>query len=316
VHRCRSRPPHTRRRRISDTGIAGLTLGGGIGWLAGKYGLSCDNLLSMDMVTASGTFLTASASENADLFWGVHGGSGNFGVVTSFEYQLHPVGLLLAGLVLHPFDRAQETLRFYRDFARSLPDEVNTIGALLTSPEGTSVAAIAVCYNGDLSMGEQVLRPLREFGPPLVDGMRPRVCSEVQTLLDANTQCGHRNYIKSGFMQTISAAAIDSLIEPFATVPSPLTFPFFQQLEKAVSRVRPEATAFSHRDALCEWGCLSIWLDAAQDDRNIRWTRVLAEGIQPFTTGHAYVNQMGSEAVESAEAINAAYGAAYAAWWP
>jgi hypothetical protein len=117
-------------------------------------------------------------------------------------------------------------------------------------------------------------------------------------------------------MQTISAAAIDSLIEPFATVPSPLTFPFFQQLEKAVSRVRPEATAFSHRDALCEWGCLSIWLDAAQDDRNIRWTRVLAEGIQPFTTGHAYVNQMGSEAVESAEAINAAYGAAYAAWWP
>jgi FAD/FMN-containing dehydrogenase len=296
---------------VSDTGIAGLTLGGGIGWLAGKYGLSCDNLLAVDMVTASGTFLTASASENADLFWGVRGGGGNFGVVTSFEYQLHAVGPVLAGLLLYPFDRAQETLRFYRDFARSIPDEVNTIGALLTSPEGAPVAAIAVCYNGDLSAGEKVLRPLRDFGPPLVDDIRPRAYSEVQTLLDANTQRGRRNYIKSSFMQTISDGAIDTLIEHFATVPSPLTFTFFQQLGNAVSRVRPEATAFSHRNALCEWGCLSVWLNATQDDRNIRWTRALAEGIQPFTTGRAYVNQMGSEAIESAEAIKAAYGATY-----
>jgi FAD/FMN-containing dehydrogenase len=296
---------------VSDTGIAGLTLGGGIGWLGGKYGLTCDNLVSVDMVTASGTFLTTSANENADLFWGVRGGGGNFGVVTSFEYQLHAVGPVLAGLVLHPFDRAQETLRFYRDFARSIPDEANTVGALLTSPEGAPMAAIAVCYNGDISAGEKVLRPLREFGPPLVDDIRPRAYREVQTLLDANAQRGRRNYIKSSFMQTIGDAAIDTLIEHFATVPSPLTFTFFQQLGNAVNRVPPDATAFSHRDALCEWGCLSIWLDATQDDRNIRWTRALAEGMQPFTTGRGYVNQMGSEAVESAEAIKAAYGATY-----
>src|SRR5215475_10576045 len=151
---------------ISDTGIAGLTLGGGLGWLAGKYGLTCDNLLSADVVTAEGQLLTASATEHADLFWGLRGGGGNFGVVTSFEYQLHPVGPVLAGLVLYPFTKAKEALTFYRDFATAIPDEVNTVGGLLTSPDGVPVVAIAVCYTGSLEAGEQVLRPLRAFGPP------------------------------------------------------------------------------------------------------------------------------------------------------
>jgi FAD/FMN-containing dehydrogenase len=157
----------------SDTGIAGLTLGGGLGWLAGKYGLACDNLLAADVVTADGRLLTASASENEDLFWGLRGGSGNFGIVTSFEYRLHRVGPLLAGMVVHPFERARDVLRLYSDFSRGIPDEVNTIGALLTAPEGFRVAAIAVCYNGPLEEGEKVLRPLREFGPPLVDQIGP-----------------------------------------------------------------------------------------------------------------------------------------------
>src|SRR5215468_7245305 len=137
------------------TGIAGLTLGGGLGWLQGKYGLTCDNLLSADVVTADGRFLTVSATEHADLFWGLRGGGGNFGVVTSFEYQLHPVGPVLAGMVLYPFTKAREALTFYRDFATAIPDEVNTVGALLTSPDGVPVVAIGVCYTGDLGAGEQ-----------------------------------------------------------------------------------------------------------------------------------------------------------------
>lgn len=296
---------------VSDTGIAGLTLGGGLGWLAGKYGLTCDNLLSADLVTAAGQLLTASATENADLFWGLRGGGGNFGVVTSFEYQLHPVGPVLAGMVLYPFLKAKEVLTFYRDFATTIPDEVNTIGALLTSPDGVPVVAIAVCYNDSLEAGEKVLRPLREFGPPLADQISPMAYCQLQTLLDAATARGARYYNKSNFMQRISDGAIDTLVECFPTIPSPLSFVFFQQLGNAANRVSATATAFSHRDALCEWGCLSRWLDPAADGVNIQWTRELSEAMRPFTTGSDYVTQIGLEADEGAERIKAAYGANY-----
>ena len=166
----------------ATTGIAGLTLGGGLGWLAGKYGLTCDNLLSVDLVTADGRFLTASATDNAELFWGVRGGGGNFGVVTSFEYRLHPVGPVLAGVVLHPFAQAKEVLRFYRDFSRAIPDELNTVGLLATLPDGVPVIAIAVCYTGAIAAGEEILRPVRVFGPPLVDQIRPMPYPEIQRL--------------------------------------------------------------------------------------------------------------------------------------
>ena len=222
---------------VSDTGIAGLTLGGGLGWLAGKCGLSCDNLLSADVVTADGTLLVASATEHADLFWGLRGGGGNFGIVTSFEYQLHPVGPLLAGMVLHPFTKAKEALAYYRDFAKAIPDEVNTMGGLLTSPDGDLMAVIAVCYNGSLDAGERVLRPLREFGPPVADQIRPMAYREVQTQLDAAAVRGRRYYFKSSFMRSISDDAIDALIDRFANVPSPHTLVFFQQLGNAANRV-------------------------------------------------------------------------------
>src|SRR5262249_47276568 len=146
---------------VSDTGIAGLTLGGGLGWLAGKYGLACDNLLAVDMVTADGAFLKVSATEHPELFWGVRGGGGNFGVVTSLEYQLHPVGPVLSGRILYPATKATELLRFYRDFSRTIPDELNTIGGLTTAPDGTRAIAVLVCYNGALAAGEEVLRPLK-----------------------------------------------------------------------------------------------------------------------------------------------------------
>jgi hypothetical protein len=296
---------------VSDTGIAGLTLGGGLGWLAGKYGLSCDNLLSADVVTADGRFLMASASENADLFWGLRGGGGNFGVITAFEYQLHPVGPVLGGMVLYPFEKAKETLAFYRDFSKAIPDEVNTIGGLLTSSDGVPLVAIAVCYNGSLDVGEKVLRPLREFGPPVADQVCSIAYRQMQTLLDAATVRGRRYYIKSSFMQGLSDDAIDTLITRFATVPSPLTLMFFQQLGNAANRVGVEETAFSHRKALYEWGCLSSWLDPAADGVNIRWTRDLAEAMQPFSSGGAYITQMGVEAEEGAERIKAAYGSNY-----
>jgi FAD/FMN-containing dehydrogenase len=296
---------------VSDTGIAGLTLGGGLGWLAGKYGLSCDNLLSADMVTADGQFLIASTSEHADLFWCLRGGGGNFGIVTAFEYQLHPVGPVLAGTLIHPFTKAKEALAFYRDFAKAIPDEVNTIGGLLTSPEGDPLAVIAVCYNGSLEAGERALQSLREFGPPVADQVRPIAYCEVQTLLDAATVRGRRYYIKSSFMRSISDEAIDTLVERFASVPSPLTLTFFQQLGNAANRVDIQGTAFSHRDALCEWGCLSSWLDSADDGANIHWTRELAEAMQPFSSGGAYITQMGVEAEEGAERIKAAYGPNY-----
>jgi FAD/FMN-containing dehydrogenase len=296
---------------VSDTGIAGLSLGGGLGWLAGKCGLSCDNLLSADVVTAGGKVLVASANEHADLFWGLRGGGGNFGIVTSFEYQLHPVGPVLAGMVLHPFAKAKEALAYYRDFAKAIPDEVNTMGGLLTSPDGDLMAVIAVCYNGSLDAGERVLRPLREFGPPVADQIRPMAYREVQTQLDAAAVRGRRYYIKSSFMRSISDDAIDALIDRFANVPSPHTLVFFQQLGNAANRVGVQDTAFSHRDALCEWGCLSSWVDPAEDGRNIGWTRALAEAMQPFSSGGAYITQLGVEAEEGADRIKDAYGPNY-----
>ena len=296
---------------VSDTGIAGLTLGGGLGWLAGKCGLTCDNLLSADVVTADGKLLVASASEHTDLFWGVRGGGGNFGIVTSFEYQLHPVGPVLAGMLLYPFAQAKEALAYYRDFAKAVPDEVNTMGGLLTSPDGDLMAVIAVCYNGSLDAGERVLRPLREFGPPVADQIRPMAYREVQTQLDAAAVRGRRYYIKSSFMRSISDDAIDALIDRFANVPSPHTLVFFQQLGNAANRIGAQETAFSQRDALCEWGCLSSWVDPAADGVNIGWTRALAEAMQPFSSGGAYITQMGVEAEEGADRIKDAFGPNY-----
>jgi FAD/FMN-containing dehydrogenase len=296
---------------VSDTGIAGLTLGGGLGWLAGAYGLACDNLVSLDLVTAEGQLLTVSTSDHPDLFWGVRGGGGNFGVVTSFEYHLHAVGPVLAGRVLYPVARATEVLKLYRDFSATLPDALNTIGGLTTAPDGTKVVALLVCYHGPLAAGERVLRPLRTFGPPLVDEIRPRPYREVQTLLDAASPRGRRYYVKAAFVEAISDAAIDTLVAHFAAVPSPFSLIAFQQLGNAARRVAPEATAFHHRGAMYEWFVQAAWPEPADDERNIHWARAVAGTMLPFTTGRGYVNHLGPEAVEGPEPIRAAYGSNY-----
>jgi FAD/FMN-containing dehydrogenase len=288
----------------SDTGIAGLTLGGGLGWLAGKYGLTCDNLLSAGVVTADGQYLMASADQNPDLFWGLRGGGGNFGVVTSFEYQLHPVGPVLAGMVLHPFEKAKEVLSFYRDFSSSAPDELNTVCVLMTSPEGFKVIAIAVCYDGALEKGEQVLRSLREFGPPLADQIGPMSYLAVQTMMDGAFPSSRQYYWKAHLMQQISDTAIDTIIDYVAVIPSPFSAVGFQQLGNAANRVGQDETAFSHRDAMYDFLMLSGWDDPSEAERNIQWTRQIYDAMKPALHAGIYVNALGED---SAQWIQAAF---------
>ncbi len=295
----------------SDTGIAGLTLGGGHGWLGGKYGLTCDNLLSADVVTADGRFLTASDSENPDLFWGLRGGGGNFGVVTSFEYRLHPVDSLLAGMVIHPIEKATEVLQFYRDFSSGAPDELSTVCGLLTSPEGQQVVAIVVCYNGPVPAGEEALRTLKQFGPPLADHIQPMAYLDVQTLIDPLTPPGRQNYEKAHFMEVISDDAIDAIISSFKRVTSPHSAVFFQQTGGEMRRGAGDKAAYSHRNANYNFIIFSAWLDPGESEVHIRWAREISEAIRPFSTGGVYVNDIGREVEEGAEQMRAAYGASY-----
>jgi FAD binding domain/Berberine and berberine like len=286
----------------TDTGIAGLTLGGGLGWLAGKYGLTCDNLLSADVVTADGQMLVASAEENPDLFWGLRGGSGNFGVVTSFEYRLHEVGPVLAGLLIYPFDRAKDVLRFYGKFSREIPDELNTIAVLLTLPDGQKAAVIGACYNGDLAEGEKVLQPLRDVGPPMVVQLGPMPYVAVQSMLDASFPPGRQYYWKAHLMGEISDSAIDAMIDHFSRSPSPFTALGFQQLGNAANRVGPEETAFSHRDALYDFLMLSGWEDPSDAAANVEWTRDVYAAMQPSLHAGIYVNGLGEDSVQQTTA--------------
>jgi len=296
--------------QVSTTGIAGLTLGGGWGYLARKYGLASDNLLSVDLVTANGRWLTASATEHADLFWGVRGGGGNFGVVTAFEYQLHEVGPVLAGVVIHPFEKAQEVLTFYRDFTRTAPDELASGVVLVTLPDGIPVAAIPVCYNGPIVEGERILNPLRAFGPPLADQIGPIPYTAAQQLIDAFYPPGLQQYWKSSFLQEISDGAIATMVTYCANRPSPICHAVIEHtLGGAVSRVDREATAFNHRDVPYSFISLGVCTDPAEAETCVRWARECWEAMQPFLTGSAYVNYLGREADEGAERIQAAYGA-------
>ena len=293
---------------IADTGIAGLTLGGGHGWLGYKYGLASDNLTSVDIVTADGKFRIASDTEHPDLFWGVRGGGGNFGVVTSFEYRLHPVGPVLAGMVVHPFAKAKEVLQFYRDFSSATHEALTTYAVPMTSPDGTKVVAIAVCYDGPLAEGERLIAPVRQFGPPLEDQIRPMAYTELQTMLDADYPAGRQYYFKAHFLREISDDAIDILIDHFASVPSPLSMLFFQQTGGAVQRGH---TAYAHRDALYNLLLLAQWLDPGESERHVHWIRELWQVLRPYTTGGVYVNDIGREADEGADQVRAAYGVNY-----
>jgi FAD/FMN-containing dehydrogenase len=295
---------------ISTTGIAGLTLGGGYGWLARSYGLASDNLLSVDLVTADGQCLTASATEHPDLFWGVRGGGGNFGIVTSFEYQLHPVGPVLGGMLIYPFAQAKAVLQFHREFISTAPDAYTCFPALGTSPAGEAVALLRVCYNGSLEEGERVLRPLRAFGSPLADLIAPKAYTALQSMYDAGAPHGIHVYWKSNAITELSDEAIDTMIAHCASRPAPQCGMALGQLGGAVSHMAPDATAFNHRNVRYDFISAGQCMDPAQAAACIRWAREFWEAMQPFSTGGVYVNYLGQEADEGAERVQAAYGPA------
>ena len=290
-----------------DTGIAGLTLGGGIGWLSGSYGLSCDNLVSADVVTADGRSITASADQNPELLWGLRGGGGNFGVVTNLEYRLHPVGPeVLAGWLIFPFDQVREFFTVVNDFTDIMPDEMNLITFLHTLPDGGGRAcSILLCYHGDIEEGERVIRPLRRIAPPITDSVQPMSYTDAQKLAVALP--GRQNYLKSHFVSRVSDDIVDIALDYFDRVTSPLSSVLFQYLGNAARRVPVGDTAFGHRSALCEWATNAVFLDPGESEVHIRWARDFASEISPFSLGE-YINQVGTEADAGEEAIQAAFG--------
>ena len=299
----------------STTGLAGLTLGGGIGWLMRKYGLTCDNLLSADVVTADGGFLTVSASENQDLFWAIRGGGGNFGIVTSFEYRLHSLGpTVLAGVVLHPAENAREVLRFYREYISTVPDELTACLNLRAAPavpwvpdhlQGRPIVGIIVCYAGSIEEGERVVRPLKQFGPPLLDAIEPKPYMLHQQMFDAGVPPGLRYYWKSHYLGELTDGAIDTLAAHAWKTSSPQSYTLVFQTGGAVSRVDEAAMACGNRDARHTFNINSVWNEPQEDDEHARWAREFFAAMQPFSTGGVYVNFLGNEGEER---IRAAYG--------
>jgi hypothetical protein len=294
----------------SDTGIAGLTLGGGLGWLNGRFGLACDNVRSFEVVTADARVVTASVSEHPDLYWALRGGSGNFGVVTAFEYQLHQVGqTILGGMIAFPFSRAREVLRAFLDFSQSAPDELSTVGALLSLPNGTPVVAVAICYCGSLDEGTKVVAPLRQLGGAVVDAIQPMPYVAQQSLMDdAFPPKGNFHYWKSAFTRSMTDDGLDVFIESMAQTPSPLTFAYFQQLHGAAARVGPSDTAFPHRGYRYDFAFLTQWRDSAETDANVRWTQDAFAAMKPHLDIGVYVNNLGNEGDER---VRAAFGSNY-----
>jgi len=294
---------------VTHTGVAGLTLGGGVGRLAHKYGLACDNLLSVDIVTAKGQVLKASTTENTDLFWGVRGGGGNFGVVTSFEFRLHPVGpQVLGGAVMYPMGKARAALKFYYEYSQAAPDELSADAFLLTLPNGDQAFAIDVCYIGSIEQGERILQPLRKFGPPLVDQIQPTPYLDLQASADAFFPTGLHYYYKSHFMKEISDEAIAALVAHFAAVPSPRSLMIFQQYGGAVSRIGQADTAFGHREAQYNFIPASAWTDPTESEQHLNWAREAWDLMRPFSTGGVYVNNL---AEDGEDQVRAAYGPHY-----
>ncbi|SDQ63467.1 FAD-binding oxidoreductase [Natronobacterium texcoconense] len=285
---------------ISTTGVAGITLGGGIGWLSRKYGLSIDNLRSVEVVTADGEVVTASEDENPDLFWAIRGGSGNFGIVTSFEFDLHEVGPeVLFGPIVYPYDDASDLLARYEEFARDAPREcavwANSVAAppLPFIPEdvhGTTVLVLMGFYAGDLDEGEAVLEPLREFGDPIADAVGPMRYTEAQSLMDDLYAEGARNYWKASNFTALGEETIDTIVEYAERAPTPESEILVHQVGGAVNDVEPGATAYPHRNTEYIATVAARWEDPANDDECIAWVRECHDALAAGATGGTYVN--------------------------
>jgi hypothetical protein len=296
----------------TDTGIAGLTLGGGYGWLAGRFGLACDNLLGAEVVTADGRQLAVGPDENADLFWGLRGAGANLGIVTRFDYRLHPIGQVLGGMVIYPMSHGRAALRLFDEFADTCPDEVSCVALLLATPDGTPAVAIAVCYAGPLDKGESVLAPLSRSVPVLGNLLEVQPYTKMQTLFDAAWPPGRRYYNKSSITRRLSAAAIEVLVEHGATMPTNLSAIAFQQLHGAASRVGAGDTAFPHR-----FDHLGVYVhpatdDPAESDTILAWGRRCWRDMQPFMEDAVYVNALEDVQEEGEHRVLEAYGANHA----
>ena len=294
---------------VGDTGIAGLTLGGGFGWLGGVHGMTVDNLLSADVVLASGEVVCASADEHADLFWAIRGGGGNFGVATSFEYRLHPVGpMIVGGMVLHPFDRAQEVLRFYRECLASARDELSVAAVLVTTPDGVKAVALAAAYIGPVHEGEKAVEPLKRFGPPALDMMGPLLYVEQQSMLANAMPPNVLNYWKADFIRTVSDEVIAAAVDAYRMAPSPLSSILFFPIHGAASRVPPDATAYPHREGV-HMGMYALWTDPRANGENMAWVRAAWAAIQPGVTGGVYVNELDND--DGNDRVRLAYAGNY-----
>jgi FAD/FMN-containing dehydrogenase len=301
---------------VTHTGIAGLTLGGGIGWLMRRYGATVDNLLSVDLVTADGDLVTASHSINPELFWGVRGGGGNFGIVTSFEYRLHAVGpTVLAGPIFYPLEDAPKVLRFYREFAAAAPDELTTIFNLRVAPplpflppevHGKPIIMVGACYAGPPQDGTEVVRALKQFGKPIVDLLEPRPYLSLQSMFDPSVPHGWHYYWKSVETGPLTDEAIETLIENASAITSPKSYCIVFQLGGALNRVGAEETAYSQRSAAHNVNINAIWTgDDPEPKRHVAWARDFFDAMQPHTSGRVYLNFLGEEGQDR---VRAAYG--------
>ena len=298
--------------RVGDTGVAGLTLGSGSGWLERKIGYTCDNLIAAEVVTADGRQVTASEDENPDLFWGLRGGGGNFGVVTAFHFRLHEVGpIVLGGMLMYPAEMARDLTRNFRDFMADAPDEVGAAVAFISAPpldfvpepvRGKPVVGVVICYAGDVEEGEEAVRPLREFGPPALDMVQPMPYVAVQSLLEGGNPKGMQNYWTADFLAELPDEAIDVLVGKATQPVSPLSQVILMPGGGALSRVDDDATAFGQRSAPFNVHYISMWPDPADAEQNIAFTRDLAGAMKPWTTGRAYLNFLGDEGIGRVEA--------------
>jgi FAD/FMN-containing dehydrogenase len=298
--------------QISNTGVAGLTLGGGFGSISGMYGMTSDNLLSADVVTADGRFLRASDDENADLFWALRGGGGNFGIVTSFEFRLYPVGpMVWGGMLIHPLSAARDVLHFVRDFAADAPDEVFVIGGVLSTPDGTPVSAIVLAHSGSLEEGERALAPARQFGSPIADLVQPMPYVQRQKLMDDGMAAhGIQRYWKSGFTPRPSDEIIDLMVEGGSTFTSPMSAIITYPLGGQIIRPAPDHTAYALRTLLWDVNVIGQWVDPSESARHINWVRGLWGRIEPRLDGTVYINHATED--EAPATIRASYGSNHA----
>jgi len=293
---------------VSRTGIAGLALGGGVGWLARKHGLTCDNLLSCEVVTADGDPTAADDATNADLFWGLRGGGGNFGIVTSFLFRAHPVSMVFGGLVVYPRDQARAVLRRHRDLMPSAPEDFAAYAALLSTPDGVPAVAILGCHCGDPAEGERIWQPFRSIATPLLDAVQPLPFPMMQGLIDAAFPEGAHNYWKSSFLKEQSDDSIDLIVELGNQAPSPMSSLVVEFYGGAVARADHPDTAFAQRRPAFNLGIMAQWTDPADTERNITWARDAADAVAPFASGGYLLNFLDEE---GADTVRAAFGANY-----